>query len=156
MTKMFTAGELAGIAEEIEKSGISFYKDLATSVDNEKIKEIFQFLAGEEVKHQKVFHDLQSNIAELPSSEENMLDTQEYQGYMKALADTAIFKKEQISPDVLKNEKGIIDYAIAREKDSVLFYTSMKDLMPENTHQDVDQIIKEEKSHILKLLKIGV
>jgi rubrerythrin len=50
--------------------------------------------------------------------------------------------------------KKFIRYAMAAEKDSIVFYLGMKDLVPENLGKDkIDQIIKEEMSHIRLLGK---
>lgn len=50
--------------------------------------------------------------------------------------------------------KKIIKYAMAAEKDSIVFYLGMKDLVPENMgKKKIDEIIREEMSHIRLLSK---
>ncbi len=50
--------------------------------------------------------------------------------------------------------KEIVKEAILAEKDSIVFYLGMKELVPEGLGKDkVDKIIKEEMSHIRLLTK---
>ena len=69
--------------------------------------------------------------------------------YLKALADTRIFFKKDIDTSSME---AILKAAILAEKDSIVFYLGMKDLVTEGLGQSrLDDIIKEEMSHI-KLL----
>jgi rubrerythrin len=48
--------------------------------------------------------------------------------------------------------KEIIDIAIGLAKESILFYLGLKDMVPPNYGQDkVDQIIREERKHVIQL-----
>ena len=65
------------------------------------------------------------------------------------MADTRVFFEKEIDTGSLE---AILKAAILAEKDSIVFYLGMKDLVPENLGQShLDNIIKEEMSHI-KLL----
>ena len=69
--------------------------------------------------------------------------------YLKALADTRVFFQKEIDTTSLKE---ILKAALTAEKDSIVFYLGMKDIVPEKQGKDrIDQIIREEMSHI-KLL----
>jgi rubrerythrin len=66
--------------------------------------------------------------------------------YLRALADTRIFYEKDISTDSLEN---IFKSALTAEKDSIVFYFGMKDVVPAHLGKDkLDGIIKEEMSHI--------
>jgi rubrerythrin len=66
--------------------------------------------------------------------------------YLKALADTRIFFEKEIDTTSMQ---AILKAAILAEKDSIVFYLGMKDLVPEGLGQTrLDDIIKEEMSHI--------
>jgi rubrerythrin len=57
-------------------------------------------------------------------------------------------------PTTLDNLQEILDFAISREKDAVLFYTGLENYVPEEHTVTVRDIIKEEASHIVKLSKL--
>ena len=48
MSGIFKGSEIVGIGIQIEKNGLEFYRFLADSSQNEKVKECCKFLAGEE------------------------------------------------------------------------------------------------------------
>jgi rubrerythrin len=47
-----------------------------------------------------------------------------------------------------------MELAIGAEKDSILFYYEMKDLMPQRAQPTVNKIIAEEKSHLRQLSEL--
>jgi rubrerythrin len=66
--------------------------------------------------------------------------------YLKALADTRVFFEKDMDPTTMKE---ILKAAITAEKDSIVFYLGMKELVPEKMGKaKIDDIIKEEMSHI--------
>ena len=79
----------------------------------------------------------------------------EAERYLAALADGKIFDLNA-DPVALLGEQdsiqGILELAIALEKDSVVFYVAIKETVPEGLGKDrVEQIIKEEMDHIILL-----
>jgi len=69
--------------------------------------------------------------------------------YLRALADTRVFFKKKIEPKIMED---ILKEALGAEKDSIVFYLGMKELVPEHFGKaKIDFIIKEEMEHI-KLL----
>jgi rubrerythrin len=52
----------------------------------------------------------------------------------------------------LSSLKEVLKAALTAEKDSIVFYLGMKEIVPEKQGKDkIDQIIKEEMSHIKML-----
>lgn len=151
---MFTAKEMVSLSIDIEKSGTAFYTAAAEKAKNKKSQELFQFLTKEEVKHEKMFEDLGKHLDDQASSSEEMASTEEYKQYLQAVVDSAIFNKDDMDKGILKNEKAVKDYALGREKSSVLFYSDLKKLVPEKAKKTVDRIIAEERTHIVKLLAL--
>ena len=69
--------------------------------------------------------------------------------YLKALADTRVFFEKQIDMTSLE---AILKEAITAEKDSIVFYLGMKDMVADASGKDrIDAIIKEEMGHIRQL-----
>ena len=73
----------------------------------------------------------------------------EAEKYLRALADTRVFYEKKIH---LTSLKEILKTAITTEKDSIVFYLGMKEVVPPHLGKEkLDEIIKEEMDHI-KLL----
>jgi hypothetical protein len=76
--------------------------------------------------------------------------------YLRALADLQVFVKEGeedfiLPADLPEQEKirNILQAAIGLEKESIVFYLGMKELVPAKAGKDkIDKIIKEEMGHI--------
>jgi hypothetical protein len=71
--------------------------------------------------------------------------------YLQALANMRVFFEKKIDPSSMEE---ILKSAIEAEKDSIIFYLGMRDLVPEKSGKDkIDAIIGEEKKHIQLLSK---
>ena len=161
MSYDFNADEIFEIARQIERNGAKFYELAAEIIDNPSIKKLLLELAAMEIEHEKTFISLRANLSD-QEKEKTVFDPEDESVlYLKALADSRIFLKKDI-PDVLSNmnqpETDLINtifkYAMGAEKDSIVFYLGMKELVPDNLGKDkIDQIIKEEMSHIRLLGK---
>jgi len=154
MGEDFSASEIVQIGIQIEKNGKDFYTTITEFSQRDKVKEVFQFLATEEEKHIKIFSDILSGFEEY---EPSTAYPDEYFAYLKALSDTYIFTKENKGKDIaqkIKDDIQAIDLGIGFEKDSILFYLEMKNLIWEEGQKIIDQLIEEERGHLRKLLEI--
>jgi rubrerythrin len=142
----FNADEVFEIAEQIERNGAKFYRKAAESITDSNAKEFLIDLAKMEDDHEKMFKSMRAEL----SQDEKVVTTFDPDGdaerYLRALADTRIFYEKDISTDSLEN---IFKSALTAEKDSIVFYFGMKDVVPAHLGKDkLDGIIKEEMSHI--------
>ena len=154
MSILFSGSEVITMAIEIEKNGLAFYNALAAKTDNAQSKELFTFLAGEEVRHKVTFQKMLDNLkkAELSASEE-----EEYNNYLKALTSSRVFNPNADVDAMLKeagDEAGAVDMAIQAEKDSILFYYELLDQAVEEDQEAIDNVIREEKVHLAKLINL--
>jgi len=149
MTVFFNVSEIYQFAINIEENGEKFYRKVSEKFSDEKIKEIFNFLAEEEVKHKETFKNLLEKIKEYNPPETY---PGEYFAYLKAYSNELIFPP-QIEKEVEKSSgiEEIIDFAIRRELDSILYYTEIKNFVPETQHSLLDKIIEQERQHFIKL-----
>ena len=104
----------------------------------------------EEQKHKVYYSELLSGIEERRTPSAQGYD--EYDEYMRTLIDAQRTVKAPSTG--LDNIQEILDFAIAREKDAVLFYTGLENYVPDENKVTVRDIIKEEASHIVKLSKL--
>ncbi len=154
MGNLFGAGEIVDTAVQIEKNGKVFYEIMATKAQSEKTKEIFIFLGDEEDKHIVAFQKLSETIEQYDAPESFPGEEAEY---MKSLAAEHIFtqaNKGKEVADKVQDDKEAIDLGIQFEKDSIVFYEAMKKAVREHEHKILDELITQEKDHLLKLSEI--
>jgi len=154
MANIFSANEIVMTGIQIEKNGKDFYNALVNQSKNEKAKELYKFLAGEEAQHIVTFQnildglDVSSQIESYPG---------EYVKYLQDLSSKHVFtqkdKGEAIAKQA-KSDKEAIDLGIGFEKDSIIFYEGMKKSIPQAHHKIVDELILQETSHLNKLTEL--
>ena len=145
----FNADEILQMAEEIEKNGADFYRECAGNVADPAAVELLEKLAAMEDDHEKTFAGIRTQLSAREKESTTFDPAGEAVLYLKALADTKVFFEKSIDTS---NMEDILKSAITAEKDSIVFYLGMKDLVPTDLGAArVDAIIKEEMTHI-KLL----
>jgi len=149
MAVFFDISEIYQFAISIEENGERFYREVSGKFSDERIKEIFNFLADEEVKHKETFKGLLEKILEYKPAETY---PGEYFAYLKAYAQELIFPV-QVEKEIEEKMtvKEVLDFAIRRELDSILYYTEVKNVIPETQHTQLDKIIEQERQHFIKL-----
>jgi rubrerythrin len=146
MSYDFNADDVFEIAQQLERNGAAFYRDAAASVDDSSVKEFLLEFAAMEDDHEKTFVNLRKELTAAEKTSTVFDPNNESALYLKALADTRVFFKKDIDTSTIE---GIFKAAITAEKDSIVFYLGMKDLVPEALgKQRMDDIIKEEMGHI--------
>lgn len=147
----FNADEVFEMAEQIERNGAKFYRSTAEKIKETNKKQLLANLAKMEDEHEKTFKVLRSEL----STDEKIQTTFDPEGdserYLRALADTRVFYEKEVIPTSLED---IFKFAITIEKDSIVFYLGLKDIVPVHLgKQKLDDIIKEEMGHIRLLSK---
>lgn len=151
MANIFGASEIFEFALRIEENGEAFYRAVSKKIRQKEIKELFGYLADEEVKHRKIFEKMLSEIEKYEPPESY---PGEYFAYLRAYADEKIFTKEKkgtLMAKKVKTKKEALDFAISIELESILYYLEAKNLVPEYQRATVDKIISEERKHYIKL-----
>ena len=152
MPIVFNVDEVYEIGIEIEKNGKEFYTKAAEKAHDSQFKKFLQDLAAWEDKHISVFEKLKSELPE-KYKEQTLFDpNNEKHLYMKAAADSHIFRKSlNIAAMVnsCKTPKDMIRYALQFEKDSVVLYNTMIALVPALLGKEkIEKLIDEEMKHI--------
>ncbi|MCL0090620.1 ferritin family protein [Dehalococcoidia bacterium] len=151
MSISFSTSELINIAIDIERRGMAFYDVMSQSTENAEARDLFRHLGEMERQHVQIFRDMLGEAGKYQPSES---DTEEYAVYLKALVDSAVFTDDLITSGMAANADSDIEalqLAIGAEKDAILFYYLMMDIMPPRTHPVVNKIIAEEKLHLRQL-----
>jgi rubrerythrin len=152
MEQILTADEVFGIGIEIEKNGKAFYAAAAQKAAGAPIKRLLDELAAWESKHVEIFSGLR---AALPpqAKNENLYDpNDEIALYLKASADTHVFIRNsnmEALAALCKTPADILNLALSFEKDSVVFYSSVREAVAEGAGKsEVEQLIHEELMHV--------
>jgi len=104
-----------------------------------------------EEQHEETFKEMESDLTKKEQTETVFDPDNEALLYLKALADTRIFAEKEID---MSSMEAILKAALGAEKDSIVFYLGMKELVPEKYGKNrLDAIIKEEMSHVRLLSK---
>ena len=154
MVNIFSGSEIVELGVQIEKNGRDFYNTLVEGSKNEKAKEKFKYLAGEEEKHIAVFRKILDSVHKYEPPESY---PGEYFAYMNALARDYVFTEKDKGREIAKNIKGdeqAIEVGIRFEKDSIIFYGGMKRIVPGYDHKIVDKLIAEEQDHLRQLSEL--
>jgi len=147
----FNADEVYEMAEEIERNGAKFYRKAADSCDAE-VRPLLMKLAAMEDQHEVTFKAMR---AELPAEAKKPLvfdPEDESTAYLQAMADGYVFDVRSDPAESLtggETSVELLKMALEREKESVVFFTGMKQMIPEDLGKEkVQAIIEEEIDHI--------
>ena len=142
----FTADDVFEMAEQLERNGAKFYREAARHTDNPEYKKLLQTLSDMEIEHEKVFVKLRLELSGNEKTSTVFDPQNESVLYLRALADTKVFFEKEID---FSSMKSVLKAAILAEKDSIVFYLGMKEMVPDKFGKDkLDNIIKEEMGHI--------
>ncbi|MFC1937312.1 ferritin family protein [Chloroflexota bacterium] len=154
MSITFSDNELINIAIGIERRGVAFYEVMARSARDNNARKVFALLADMERGHIETFQGMlregnRPQVAETYAGE--------YAAYLGALVDSAVFTDDMASSEMAtraESDIAALELAIAGEKDSLLFYYGMKEIMPPPAQSTVDNVINEEKLHLRQLAEL--
>lgn len=142
----FSAKDVFLMAQQMEKNGAEFYKTAADNTQDADTQKLLLDLASMEEGHEKTFAAMRQELTKQESASTVFDPEGEAILYLKALADSRVFFEKEI--DVSSREQ-VYRAALGAEKDSIVFYLGMKDLIPEKGGKTrIDGIIKEEMGHI--------
>ena len=150
---IFDVTEIYQFAVQIEENGEKFYWAMVEKFDDPKVKELFGFLAEEEVRHEKVFKEMLAKIEDYSPQESY---PGEYFDYLHAYADNLVFTLDKIDEGIssVNTVNEALQYAIGKELDTILYYHEMRNVVPKHQQEMVDKIIDEERKHVVQLTEM--
>ena len=156
MSIFFSGGEILEMAMGIERNGITFYDTLAEKTSDTDICSLYTYLSDEEKKHLMSFRNM-------AGPEGKYVPAESYPGenmqYLKSLIDSAVFMDIADARRLAENtvsEYNAINIGIQAEKDSILFYSELRNIVNVPDRQIVDTIIEAEKDHLRQLSELKV
>jgi len=148
----FNVDELFEMAEQIERNGARFYRQAAENAPDAQTKQMLLELARMEDGHLETFRQMRKGLIGREKAQSIFDPDNEAVLYLQTMADSR-GSEGMRSPGVpLTGQESIeevLQLAIEAEKNSVLFYVGLKDLVPARAGQEkVNDIIKEEINHV--------
>lgn len=155
MSVVFNADEVFEMAEEIERNGAKFYREAAAKAADRQIREMFLNMASMEDGHLRTFQEMRKSLSEQEKDATVFDPYNEASLYLQALADSKGFEGMRSPTQKLTGQESareLLEIAIGAEKNSVLYYVGLKDLVPAEAGRDkIEAIIREEVRHIADL-----
>ena len=151
----FSGEEIVEMGIKIEEMGEFFYRTYADNSKDEKIKELFEYLAKEELKHKEIFQGFYDSMQKNEFSFSYSLN-EEVALYFKAIVESRIFIDSESAIKLVekaKTELEAINFALSFEKDTLIFYYGFIELVKENTKAIIQKSVDEEKKHIRQLFE---
>ncbi|MDY7010631.1 MAG: ferritin family protein [Planctomycetota bacterium] len=148
----FSADELFEIAKQIERDGARFYRKAAESTEGEN-RDLLIRLAEMEDEHERAFESMRNEFATAAGEPPVFDPDNKVMLYLQSVADGKVFGPDP-SESLSGNEslKDVLTVAIGLEKDSVIFYQSMKGAVSKVIGAtSLNAIIAEEIGHVLDL-----
>ena len=151
----FKTDEVLRIAERIEERGAEMYRRAAKVLTVPEVNKLLLKLAGDEDAHREIFESMRrtntrpEGIVIAKPQDKMVVD------FLNVFADDVIFGGDDDPLGSITGDEAIedvLDIAIRKEMESVMFYLGMKEAVRDDIDRRmVDQIIWEELSHFAAL-----
>jgi len=149
---VFTAAEGIEMAMEIEKNGETFYNAAADKATDPEVTALFKDLAVQEQAHYRVFQKMLGGTAPAPDLPATEYD--QYQAYVQVALENALFAgpdKALALAEQAKDRETALRAALGFEKDTMLFFYDLREMVSEGDRQAISNVIQEEKKHMRRL-----
>jgi rubrerythrin len=154
---VFSAAEALEIAMQIEINGEAFYNAVAAKTADRDVKTLFQELAAQEQRHYQVFQKMAGTVGGVAGPSAPDAEQDEYQAYLQATLNSALFAgpdKALAMAEQAPDRQSALQAAIGFEKDTLLFFYDLRDMVSVEEHKVINGIIQEEKLHLRRLAKL--
>ena len=152
---LFQAADIVELAMQVEQSGEAIYRAVANKVEGQEARKLFEYLAGQEVIHYKIFQRLSQSIHEAPFMTD--AEWELYMDYLNGTVQSAFFEgtdKALALAETVTEAQTAINLAIGFEKETLLFFYDLRDRIPAKDRPFVEKIVDEEKRHIRRLAEM--
>jgi rubrerythrin len=149
---VFTAAEAIEMALEIEKNGEVFYNAAAEKSDDAEVTALFEDLAVQEQIHYEIFQKMLGSVGSAPELPAEEYD--QYQAYLDAALDNALFSGEDKAlalAEKATDRETALRAALGFEKDTMLFFYDLREMVGEADRESVSRVIGEERKHVRRL-----
>ncbi len=151
----FSAIEVFDLAIQTEHNGRAFYEAAAAAASDPAVQRIMSNLAHAEGQHEATFRRLRDEAYPPEAAGEGEALPEAYSGEM--VENMLALLRSRVLPDEatglrvvsdMKDDTVALDFALAFEKDTILFMQQMRELLPENDREPIGVLIQQEHIHV--------
>lgn len=146
--------ELLQLAIEVEKKGQDFYTTAAKQVKENQVRDKFNYLAKQEKQHEGTFREMLKRLKGHRVVSGSFED--QFQ-YVRDVAASSIFGSDggkELTGAHPMTDVEAINLGLQFEKDTILFYSDMRGMLPRDDQPVLDMITNEERKHLSELSAI--
>jgi rubrerythrin len=148
---LYSISEIIDIAKQVEHAGEAFYAEALKHVKSTEVRELFTHLHGEEQRHAQLFEDI---LSEIDGDTGPWRQDDDYLAYMRGLVRKQVFpdpEEVRQAMEELQDEKTALTRAIGFEKDSILFFHELRNVLAVENRGVIDALVDEERKHLQAL-----
>ncbi len=142
MTKKYNAIKFIEMVKATENKVAEMYTGLSAKVKDGKAKDLLLKLADDERMHENMYASILSKV---PAGGELDLSEDEIE-YTETLIGTNLFFSHNAKH--IYGKMNALAIAEKIERDSILYYTQIMKLFPDTMHDEMEQILAQEKKHL--------
>jgi len=155
MSIAFNADEVFEMAEQIERNAAKFYREAEAKTADRQTKDMFLRLAAMEDDHLRTFQQMRKTLSDQERGGTTFDPEGEASLYLQAMADDRGFegmRGRNIKLTGNESTQELLEIAIDAERNSVLYYVGLREMVPTEAGRDkVQTIISEEVRHAAEL-----
>ena len=156
---LFTAAQALEMAMEIERNGETFYNEAAAKSADPEVKALFEDLAIQEQAHYRVFQNMleRTDPDAAPSTAYPTAYYDEYKAYVQVAMENALFTgpaKALALAEKAEDRETALRAAMGFEKDTLLFFYDLHDMVSETDREAISSVIREEQKHLRRLARM--
>jgi rubrerythrin len=142
----FSVDDIFEIAVRMEVNGGDFYRRAAADAPDAAGRKLLLDLAAMENEHEAIFRAMRSALPHTTKPSPRNDPNRQAEGFLTALVEARAFFDNEIDTSSMAE---ILKAAITAEKEAIVFYLGMKDLVSVSSGKDkIQAIIKEEMRHV--------
>ena len=152
-----TAAEALKWAMEIEENGEAFYNTVAATSTDPQVKALFEDLAAQERGHYQVFQKMLEKVKPDPDLSSVGPQYDEYEDYLRVVLVNALFAGPDKGLTLAKqaqDRETALRAAMGFEKDTLLFFYDLREMVSEVERRAISDVILEEKAHLRRLARM--
>jgi len=146
---MFSIQEILDLAIRLENNGESVYRHAVDEVSEPELVSLLRWMADEELQHARWFSELKRKFKS--HSVELFMAEMSREVFADFLGEKS-FSHQDVDFSKIDRVSDLVAVFIEFEKDTILFYETLKPFIEDNdTLNNLEKIIAEENKHIAQL-----
>lgn len=151
MERIFTRISVVERAKQLEENGKTFYERLTARTQQEGITDLFEYLVKRKERHHKSLdktYNLLKDQKEPVSGYEDKFSL-----YVAPSIESWVFTNfdKKVEEVDLNNVESSVKFMIEFEKEALLFYYGLKEILPQSAVHIIDEIVNQRRDDILAL-----